>query len=264
MNLAVEGDVAFGGDEVLLLQDDNLIAKTPWAERGFNVERFLDGAAHQALRKGIEAFLVAAINEHLGMNLTSLDLGKYHEVVDTDEKHLALVSHTRDGFPLSRFPVDLARLEGRLSEILGIDVCSTNPYLKTEQVFFVRVIRPGKTRDNNPPHRDVWLDFYRNCVNIYVPIVGSNERSSLPMMAGSHLWKESDIARTVTGARVSGLDYRVPTVTDAKKKIEMERPNPGENEMIVFSPYLIHGGGVNLNEDTTRMSLEMRFWRRPS
>ena len=39
------------------------------------------------------------------------------------------------------------------------------------------------------------------------------------------------------------------------------RPNPGRNEMIVFSPYLIHRGGVNLNPDTTRMSLEMRFWQ---
>ncbi len=261
MDLAVEGEVAFGDDEVLLLKDDNLIANTPWADRGFNIERFLDDAAHDALRAGVERLFLQAIEKHLGQKLPSLDLSKYHEVVDTDEKHLTLVHQTREGFPLHQFPVDVPRLEARISEILGIEVCAQNPFIEN-QVFFIRVIRPGKLRDNNPPHRDVWLTFYRNAVNIYVPIAGSNERSSLPMMPGTHLWKESEIQRTTSGAKVSGLEYRVSTVTDAKRPIAMERPNPGNNQMVVFSPYLIHGGGVNLNEGTTRMSLEMRFWRK--
>jgi len=42
----------------------------------------------------------------------------------------------------------------------------------------------------------------------------------------------------------------------------LERPNPGENEMLLFSPYLVHGGGYNFNTDMTRISLEMRFWRK--
>jgi ectoine hydroxylase-related dioxygenase (phytanoyl-CoA dioxygenase family) len=38
------------------------------------------------------------------------------------------------------------------------------------------------------------------------------------------------------------------------------RPNPKENEVMLFSPYLVHGGGYNFNADVTRISLEMRFW----
>jgi ectoine hydroxylase-related dioxygenase (phytanoyl-CoA dioxygenase family) len=42
----------------------------------------------------------------------------------------------------------------------------------------------------------------------------------------------------------------------------MIRPNPKPGEMLLFSPYLIHGGGVNFNKDITRVSLEMRFFRK--
>lgn len=41
----------------------------------------------------------------------------------------------------------------------------------------------------------------------------------------------------------------------------MIRPNPDINEILVFSPYLIHGCSDNKNEDITRMSLEIRFIR---
>ena len=43
--------------------------------------------------------------------------------------------------------------------------------------------------------------------------------------------------------------------------LTLERPNPGLNEVLVFSPYLIHGGAFNQQTDATRVSLEMRFWR---
>jgi len=31
---------------------------------------------------------------------------------------------------------------------------------------------------------------------------------------------------------------------------------------MVFTPYAIHGGGVNFSPDTTRVSLEIRLWRK--
>lgn len=39
----------------------------------------------------------------------------------------------------------------------------------------------------------------------------------------------------------------------------MIRPNPNTNEVMIFSPYLIHGCSDNSNDDSTRMSLEIRF-----
>ncbi|HZS35509.1 MAG TPA: phytanoyl-CoA dioxygenase, partial [Polyangia bacterium] len=59
-----------------------------------------------------------------------------------------------------------------------------------------------------------------------------------------------------------GNAYSVPAVTGGTHPLRMIRPNPAPNHVLIFSPYLIHGGGVNLNPATTRMSLEMRFSRR--
>jgi ectoine hydroxylase-related dioxygenase (phytanoyl-CoA dioxygenase family) len=41
----------------------------------------------------------------------------------------------------------------------------------------------------------------------------------------------------------------------------MITPNPSLGEVMIFTPHLIHGGGVNYNQDTTRVSLEMRFFK---
>jgi len=34
------------------------------------------------------------------------------------------------------------------------------------------------------------------------------------------------------------------------------------NQVLVFSPYLIHGGAVNLNSNETRISIEIRLWKK--
>ena len=60
---------------------------------------------------------------------------------------------------------------------------------------------------------------------------------------------------------MNGLAYSVPAVTGARHPMKLVRPDPGPNEVLIFSPYLIHGAAVNFNPDTTRVSLEMRFWR---
>jgi ectoine hydroxylase-related dioxygenase (phytanoyl-CoA dioxygenase family) len=52
----------------------------------------------------------------------------------------------------------------------------------------------------------------------------------------------------------------VPGVLGSAEPLDIIRPNPEPSEVLLFSPYLLHGGAVNLNEDETRISLEMRFW----
>ena len=53
----------------------------------------------------------------------------------------------------------------------------------------------------------------------------------------------------------------MPAVTAIKDEYELVRPNPKPNEVLLFSPYLIHGGASNLNEDQTRISIEVRLWK---
>ena len=99
-------------------------------------------------------------------------------------------------------------------------------------------------------------------MNIYVPIAGSTSKSSLPLMPGSHLMPESELVRTADGSQVNGISYTVPCIVDViGRKFELTRPNPEPGQFLLFSPYLIHGGAANRNADTTRISLEMRFWR---
>lgn len=66
----------------------------------------------------------------------------------------------------------------------------------------------------------------------------------------------------MAGARVDDRVFTVPSVVSATRPLTMMRPSPGPNELLVFSPYLIHGGAFNQQKDLTRVSLEMRFWRR--
>ncbi len=223
LDYQVDGATAYGSDEVLLEKEDNLIAGTSWAGAGYTVAPFLADDSYETL---LEAFKV-----------------NIHDVV-------------------KKFAIPLQRVENRVGELCGIDATAFNPFRSDVHVYYIRIVRPQAKSDNNPPHRDPWLDFLKDAVNIFGPVAGCNLKSALPLIPGSHLWKESEIERTVAGARVDGMEYQVPAVTGMKRSERMIRPNPNRNQMMVFSPYLIHGGGTNLNADVTRMSLEMRFWRK--
>ena len=56
-----------------------------------------------------------------------------------------------------------------------------------------------------------------------------------------------------------GKKYSVDAVVASKRPLSMICPNPGIDEMLLFSPYIIHGCSSNGNTDQTRMSLEIRF-----
>jgi len=248
----VAGDTTYGGDEVLLDRDDDLIAGTPFAATGFTVAPFLSSTLYATLAEGVRRLIGGVLG-------TDLVLEQYHRAT-SDVDHLRLIRETGLHWPNEDLPIPMVSVEQRISEILGVDVVAVNPHLE-RQDFQIRVVRPG-TSDNNPPHRDVWLDRLRNAANIYVPLAGSSERSSLPIVPGSHRWRESEIERTSAGSVVSGVQYTVSAITGARRPLRLVRPHVGPNEVMVFTPYAIHGGGRNFSADKTRVSLEIRFWRR--
>lgn len=260
VTFTVEGAVTRGAADVLLDQDDNLIAGRPWADAGFVVAPFLTPDEYRRLAEGLRLTLRARIAA-AGLTVPAdFALDRYHEVVTTDEAHAAVSARGPWCHPVGDLGVPVEAISQRISEILGVRVSTTPPHAEFPEHFCYRVVRP-RSRDNNPPHRDVWLDRLRHAVNIYVPFAGSTPRSSLPLVRGSHRWKESEIERTADGARVNGMTFTVPSVVGAAHPLTLERPNPGLNEVLVFSPYLIHGGAFNQQTDATRVSLEMRFWR---
>jgi len=173
--------------------------------------------------------------------------------------HLAAVDQTKL-LSVSDFPIPILEIESRISEICETPLIAKNPF-DQQSIFHFRIVRPH-SNDNNPLHRDVWLKDYANCINLYIPIAGSNDLSSLSIIPGSHCWRESRIERTQEGALLDGVQYNVPAVTDIRGDYEIVRPNPKRNEVLVFSPYLIHGGAINLNPNQTRISVELRLWKK--
>lgn len=258
----VEGMKKFGANEILLLQEDDLTAGTLWKKKGYTIDKFLDSDSFLKLKKGITEIIVHNILKikkyKTGEFPKNFKLEDYHKLVN-DKEHQQLINSSKN-FLSEKMPVDVKIITKRISEICKTALTNTDTHYHLS-LFHLRIVRPH-SKDNNPIHRDVWLDNLKNAVNIYVPIAGSNRLSSLCLIPGSHYWKESEVERTKNGAKIKNLNYTVPAVTGAKRKLNMLRPNPKENEVLVFSPYLIHGGAVNLNKNKTRVSLEMRFWRK--
>lgn len=261
----VEGRRGFGEHAVLLRGDDDLTASAPWSAEGYTVERFVTPEWCATLRSGIRQLVVRCLNR-LGVPVDPREpLERYHRCVEGRASVHEAVVRRMNKLPFRCLPIHPSLVTARISDICGVVLSLANPhygpFARWASVFGVRIVRPSSS-DHNPLHRDAWLNRLRNGVNLYVPIAGSDERSSLCLVPGSHQWSEAEIERTKSGALVNGRRYTVPAVTGATRPIDVIRPNPGANDVLVFSPYLIHGGAANLNPDTTRVSLELRLWRR--
>ena len=260
IELELIGDTLVGNDEVLLLQDENLIEKTAWNNEEFSIEKFVSDEDFSLIKEGLTKLVSEKIIEAGGKIDKNFTLENYHMYVD-NTIHLTVAKLIQSGWNVSQFPIEIERINKRISAIIGIDVTTKAKHVDMNN-FFLRIVRPQNFQDNNPPHRDVWLYRLRDAINIYAPICGSNSKSSLGLVPGSHLLKESDIERTVDGAILNGTSYTVPCVIYIKNEMpKLLRPNPEENQVMLFSPYLVHGGGYNFNENATRMSLEVRFWK---
>jgi ectoine hydroxylase-related dioxygenase (phytanoyl-CoA dioxygenase family) len=241
-------EYTWGKDQVLLDGDTNLMEHT-----GFNADGY--GIVHL---EGHNTFLRTFIEESIHSTISKrISLEKYHLEM-TEEEHAKLLHampYKRDATP------ELYRFCKNLEETVSAAV--KRPVRVFNNDVWVRICRPTHISDSdyNPCHKDIYLDFYRNTVNIYLPVVGSNEKSSLLLQPGSHRWSESETIVTQGGAylKEKGKKYSVDAVVASKQPLSMICPNPSIDEMLLFSPYSIHGCSSNSNKEQTRMSLEIRF-----
>ncbi|MGV3502470.1 MAG: phytanoyl-CoA dioxygenase family protein [Adhaeribacter sp.] len=260
LDMKVEGPSAFGADQVLFLQEDNLIAHTNWQQKGFTLIDLFEPNTFDRLLAGLRSLLLSNL-QALGLPLAEdFNLEHYHHLTARfPEAHLQLIHKTRV-LDYSLFPIPIADLIARIEKEVRIPLTVRNPS-NGEYIFNFRIVRPG-TSDFNPLHRDAWHGELKGCLNLYLPVAGSNEHSSLCLIPGSHYWPEAAVARTLQGAVMNERRYTVPGLTHTDKPLELIRPNPRGRQAMLFTPYLIHGGAANLNPDTTRISVEIRFWRR--
>jgi hypothetical protein len=239
------------GEKYTILDNDvNLLKNTDFDESGYKI---FDIKNYNDL---LQRFLT---NEIKFITNKKINLLNYHNEI-TDEEHKKILnSMPYKKTMYSDVEEFCVYLEKYISNVVGEPIKIFN-----DDIWF-RICRPTSLNDNdfNPCHRDVYLDFYRNILNIYLPIVGSNSNSSLKIQPGSHKWSESDVMVTKGGAYfpLTNKKYSVDAIVASKKPINMIRPNPSESQMMIFTPYLIHGCADNTIDYTTRISLEIRFIR---
>ena len=240
----------FGEDEVIL---DNDIDFMQEYSDGYTIFK-LGHLKSQRLAAALQDFIKNEILNGTGIKIDNLE--NYHRAV-TDEIHNEFIKGFSKGFEVSLLK-ELKFLDDDISKITSRNASPKSPY-DGNSYFWMRIIRPG-VLENNPAHKDVYLDYLRNAVNIYFPIIGSTKKSSLSIMPKSHKQNEKNILRTTSGAKVGKRQFTVPAILQINDSLDLTRPNPQRDEMMVFSPYLVHGAGINEEDDITRISLEMRFW----
>lgn len=243
-------DVGYGPDEVILENDIDFMKSYP---EGYAIHK-LPIFKSEALNLALQNFIKKQVLDSTGISIE--DLSKYHESVN-NEIHEKFIKDFSKGFNVSLVD-ELNFLDDEISNLTSIKASPKSPY-NGENKFWMRIIRPG-ILENNPAHKDVYLSYLRNAVNIYLPLVGSTKKSSLSIMPKSHMSNEKDILRTISGAKVGKREFTVPAILKIKDSLDLTRPNPNYDELMVFSPYLVHGAGINEEMNTTRISLEMRFW----
>ena len=240
----------WGNDYVMLDSDINLFKNTDIDKNGYKI---FDIDNYNEL---LQNLLKTQI-----LNLTNKDINlkDYHNQITDYEHTLILNAMPYKKTMNNELNTFSLYLENMISTVLNDKIKIFNDDL------WIRICRPSNISNNdfNPCHRDVYLDFYRNIVNIYLPIEGSNELSALTIQPGSHKWNENQTRITEGGAFFPSTNkkYSVDAIAASKIPLNMIRPNPSTEQLMLFSPYLIHGCANNNNPDTTRISLEVRFIR---
>jgi|TARA_B100000287_G_scaffold377129_1_gene378744 hypothetical protein len=215
-------------------------------EKGYIVEKFLREFEYEDLVSDLEIFVKKQCKS---LNIEIDDLTEYHKYVN-DDTHYAIIKKIYDNSFFDEINFNIKIIENRISQILNRKLVIKDDYYQDTKRINIRAIRPNKN-DISPIHRDTWLDKLKESgINLYIPLWGSNEDSSLAVAVGSHKWVNL----------IKGKDEKF-TVPKLKSPydIPLVRPNPKPNEVLIFYPKLLHSG-LNNTSNETRFSLEVRLY----
>ncbi|MBL7800019.1 MAG: phytanoyl-CoA dioxygenase family protein [Chitinophagales bacterium] len=243
---------ASNGEMDLLSADETLL------EKGYHIF---------SLRKmdtllDLERIITAQIVQRLSIYQQvpkDFELSNYHNCLTRLDNHFRVSTWALDYEVLGSAFFDIKhQMEDLLKFKLAVKKIKHNG-VDGEYVGF-RILRPLKN-DHNPFHRDAWIPYWRDTVNIWLPLCGFENANTLQMIPGSHNWADSQILKTKAGVEIDGKTYHVPAAIGTVNDFTIDTPDLIKGEGLVFSPFLIHGNGVNRKPNTTRVSLEFRFCR---
>lgn len=254
---------SYGKPEVLSGPNTDVTYGKSWYEQGFNIFPFLVPEEFEHLAGGISQ-CVEKILAGMSIDTKNFSLESYHKFVTNDDLHLQVAQKTRDLFPCD-FNFDLDRYLKKFEEMVGFKLGSVNPVNGKEIHIIVRINRPHSS-DYNPVHKDIYQSWdarseISGFVNFWIPIAGVTEKSSLPVAPRSHLIPEDKILRTFDGGVVAGKKYRVRSVVSWGGDNSLIRTAVENGQVLIFSSHLIHGLGINEQDDKTRVALEFRLFK---
>ncbi len=252
-------DLEFGKNQLPLTALNNLLCNNAELNKnGFGKFPVLSKSTFASLKKCIEQIIIQQLSAYQKIS-PDFELSQYHNFLESEENHYKIstwaLEYKEIGDVFFEIKKDVEDLLG-----LKLKVKTINHRDKEGEYIGFRIIRPMKN-DHNPFHRDAWIPYWRDTVNVWLPLCGFEDGNSLQIIPKSHQWRDDQILKTKAGVEIEGKKYHVSAAIGAVNEFTIETPLLNYGEGLVFSPYLIHGNGVNRKDNTTRVSLEFRFCR---
>lgn len=250
----------YGENRVLSTKNTDITFNQKWYQDGFNIDQFISEVNFANLKNGISKTL-RSIMQNIGLSVDGFNLENYHSFVRNDVDHFQVVDITRDLFP-EDFSFDIKKLIISIEDQTGLKLTDLFPYSDERVHIIIRINRPN-SNDFNPPHQDIDDNetYEKGFLNIWIPICGVTDDSSLCYVPGSHLFNQSLVLKSITGGEIGGNKYRVKMIKQWNYSNSLVRAKIKECDVLYFSPYLIHGLGYN-KTNKTRISLEFRLFNR--
>lgn len=264
LNIETE-EVSTGNNEVLAEREEHILGGTNWYSDGFTVKKLFKHSVFLDLKEKITNLVKLHVQEICQVKVgKNFELSRYHEFVENDDQHQKIIEKTRDlEFEDLNFP--LCETVKSIENEAGVPLTPIFPRrhkaLGKKTLLIVRINRP-QSFDYNPPHKDGYLDLWKNAVNIWIPIAGVTNLTTLPIAPKSHLIPENEIWRSYGITTVNSRKFRVPAIVSWGDDSSLVRPSVPYGSGLVFSPLLIHGCASNEEKKLTRVALELRLFEK--
>jgi ectoine hydroxylase-related dioxygenase (phytanoyl-CoA dioxygenase family) len=99
-------------------------------------------------------------------------------------------------------------------------------------------------------------------INVWIPICGITSLSTIALVPKSHLINENKILRSFIGGKINKKEFRVRNILSWDGEKKLRRIYVPTGSALLFTPHLIHGLALNNQENTTRVSLEYRLYKK--
>ena len=149
----------------------------------------------------------------------------------------------------------------------------SNKSISIQSVVYLRGVRSNSQEmmEYLDYHRENFYcddDYINHQLNNHIPIQNYNINTSMKIIDKSHTIDDDNITTEKFYSKNSGVDrfsvghniglsYNPKVITDGVDISEAERIDLDKDEMFIFSPNLIHGGGINPTKNI-RFSLDCR------